>query len=634
MHGDKLLIRSYHTRAAKKVSKVIIPEILSSSSRYVVTIAGESGTGKTEIAHELAKELKNVGIRSLTLHQDDYFKLPPQTNHKARRKDISLVGMHEVKLSLLNEHLNTFKDARSRSFRKPIVYFNEDKIKKETLRYDTEKVLIVDGTYTTALKNVDKKVFLARTYKDTEKARRARKRDKIDSFDKKILAIEHRIISGQNKLADITVKKDYTLPPGIKPDIRIKRICMITIHGYVDAKPILGKTDTGGQVTYVLELSKALAKHGIKVDIYTRQFMHKKTIEPVARGVRIIRIPCCGQGFVSKEKIFPCLDTFVKNMERFIDKEGLDYQIFHSHYWDAGYVAMKLTERLGCFFVHTFHSLGAWKKEHMGGAAKEMERLYNFRQRIKVERQIFKKAKALTMTSTDMIRHSRKFYNYKKHDHIVLPAGVNTSIFRPLKKGAKEKKIDVPQNYIFWVGRFDTNKGLDYLLRGFAEVVTKAKDLFLVIGGGSKKPKPAEKQLRENLHKMIEDAQLKNRVFFVKYIKDSLVPSYYRKATFFVLPSKFEPFGMTGAEAMACGTPLIVSKRAGITRYLKNKHNCLTVNPSNKKDLSWAFTVLNRNQSFRKKIARNGCKLAREEFGWTKIANTSLDFYRELLEKL
>ena len=47
----------------------------------------------------------------------------------------------------------------------------------------------------------------------------------------------------------------------------IKSICMLSTHGYVDPKPILGKTDTGGQVTYVLELSKALAKKGIKADL-------------------------------------------------------------------------------------------------------------------------------------------------------------------------------------------------------------------------------------------------------------------------------------------------------------------------------------------------------------------------------
>ena len=414
---------------------------------------------------------------------------------------------------------------------------------------------------------------------------------------------------------------------------RVKRICMLTIHGYVAKNPTLGKTDTGGQITYVLELSKTLSKKGISIDIYTRRFQKQKSIEKVGRNVRIIRIPCGGDKFIRKENLFPCLDTFAKNMERFIKKEGLEYDIYHSHYWDAGYVVMKLTERLGRTFVNTFHSLGAWKKDHMGGDPIEMEKIYKFKNRIKNERILFKKARAIVMTSQAMIYSSKKYYNYAGKKHVIIPAGVDLEKFRPLKKGEKERIIDVPQNYVFWVGRFDTNKGLDYMLRGFAGVVTKAKDLFLVIGGGSRNPKPREIKLKSELKQIIKRFEIKNRVFFTGHIKDNLMPSYYRKAKFFVLPSRFEPFGMTAAEALACGTPLVVSRRAGIRRYLRNGENCLVVNAYNKKDLGWAFRVLNKNVTFKKKIARNGLRVAREKFSWTNVANKTLSYYNKVLRE-
>ena len=315
---------------------------------------------------------------------------------------------------------------------------------------------------------------------------------------------------------------------------------MLSVHGYIDPSPILGKTDTGGQVTYVIELSKALARTGCKVDIYTRQFQNKKTISHIAHNVRIIRIPCGGKKFIPKEKLLPYLDTFVKNMDKYIKKHDLKYDIYHSHYWDAGYVAMKFTELINYFFVHTFHSLGAWKKEHMGGDPKVMEKLYRFKERIKHEKIIYKKARALVMTSSEMVKNSKEFYNYRSKNYVIMPAGVNTNVFRPLKKGKKERKIDVPQNYIFWVGRFDTNKGLTYLLKAFSEVITKAKDLFLIIGGGSKNPKSKEKKLRKELIKLIEKKHIKSRVFFTKHIPDKLMAPYYRKAKFFGLPSKFE----------------------------------------------------------------------------------------------
>ena len=49
---------------------------------------------------------------------------------------------------------------------------------------------------------------------------------------------------------------------------KFKRIAMLSTHGYFDPIPVLGQTDTGGQVVYVLELAKAISKLGIKVDIY------------------------------------------------------------------------------------------------------------------------------------------------------------------------------------------------------------------------------------------------------------------------------------------------------------------------------------------------------------------------------
>ena len=78
----------------------------------------------------------------------------------------------------------------------------------------------------------------------------------------------------------------------------LPRIAMVSTHGYVAAQPPLGAADTGGQVVYVLELSKKLALLGYQVDIWTRRFEDQPEIEPVSDRVRIIRMPCGGYGFL------------------------------------------------------------------------------------------------------------------------------------------------------------------------------------------------------------------------------------------------------------------------------------------------------------------------------------------------
>ena len=111
--------------------------------------------------------------------QDDYFHLPPRSNHERRQEDISWVGMGEVKLDLLDEELLQLKKRDGRPLTKPLVYFEENRVDEETVDGGPYDVVVAEGTYTSALENVDIRVFINRTYRQTKKARLARGRDRI-----------------------------------------------------------------------------------------------------------------------------------------------------------------------------------------------------------------------------------------------------------------------------------------------------------------------------------------------------------------------------------------------------------------------------------------------------------------------
>ena len=83
---------------------------------------------------------------------------------------------------------------------------------------------------------------------------------------------------------------------------KINRVCMLNPHGHMQYPPPLGKTDTGGQTIYVLQLAKTLGKKNIKVDIITRQFDNQPPEEVVFENVKIVRIPCGNSHFVQKRK--------------------------------------------------------------------------------------------------------------------------------------------------------------------------------------------------------------------------------------------------------------------------------------------------------------------------------------------
>ena len=208
MKGDKLVIHQGHRKAARGIMKLLLPQIVKTPSKFIITIGGESGSGKSEIAMVLSELLSEKGIKSIILQQDDYFVYPPKTNAKMRRKNIGHVGLSEVRFVLLDEDLKDIMEGKSK-IEKPLVIFDEDRITKETVKLEAIKTVIVDGTYTTILKNVHLRIFIDHTYVDTREIRKRRAREEQDEFLEKILEIEHRIISSHKPRADIIVTNDY-----------------------------------------------------------------------------------------------------------------------------------------------------------------------------------------------------------------------------------------------------------------------------------------------------------------------------------------------------------------------------------------------------------------------------------------
>ena len=73
--------------------------------KFVITVAGESGAGKSELASEIARLFTEEGFNTGVLQLDDYFVFPPKTNHEMRRRNLEQVGPYEVKLDFLNSNL-------------------------------------------------------------------------------------------------------------------------------------------------------------------------------------------------------------------------------------------------------------------------------------------------------------------------------------------------------------------------------------------------------------------------------------------------------------------------------------------------------------------------------------------------
>ncbi len=213
MLGDKIVVKQHHRQAAEDIYQILHKEIEKRKDRVSITVAGESGSGKSEIATEIGRLLKEKDdLKCALFHQDDYFIRPPGTNTEYRKKGLDNVGMHEVRLDLMDEHLKIAKNPPADSDRvleKPLIDYDADKILSEKIDLSGLDVIICEGTYTTSLKNADYRVFIDRTYRETKKHRQERARDKLDSYADKILEKEHKIISAHKKDAYIIVSGEY-----------------------------------------------------------------------------------------------------------------------------------------------------------------------------------------------------------------------------------------------------------------------------------------------------------------------------------------------------------------------------------------------------------------------------------------
>jgi len=211
MKGDVIVLEEHHKDAARKIVLEIIEKIKNKATRYTITVAGESGSGKSETGKAIANELEKLGVKSVLLGQDDYFVLPPKSNDAKRREDPEWLGPHvEVKLDLLEQNLKDAIQGRS-EFIKPLVDYNKNSVEEETINLEGVKVVIAEGTYTSLLKNVDTRVFIARNRLDTLEHRRKRNRgDEVDDpFIEQVLVMEHKIIAGHKQLSDFVITKDY-----------------------------------------------------------------------------------------------------------------------------------------------------------------------------------------------------------------------------------------------------------------------------------------------------------------------------------------------------------------------------------------------------------------------------------------
>lgn len=352
------------------------------------------------------------------------------------------------------------------------------------------------------------------------------------------------------------------------------KICVISYH----TCPLSDEEDPefGGLNTYVLELSKALANRGIKVDIYTRNTDPKSpAVVNVCENLRVIHLK----------------PDFLKGFYEFGE---LDYDLISAHYYSSGLKGLEIKNKLKIPLIVTFHTL-ALMKNLVARSEKKQEDI----ERIKAEFLLVQKADKIIATSEADLEYIHSLLDCPLSKISILTPGVDLATFKPIDKKLAKKKIGANPDHriILFVGRITPLKGLDVLLYAIKIIVQKYPGLnfcLWIVGAG-------EKKKLEEIRKLLG---ITSQVKFVgKKVKEEL-PFYYNSAEVVIMPSQYESFGIAALEAIACGIPVITTDVTGISGLLDKEHSSFLTSANNPILLSKKIKYLLTHSKEKNKISR------------------------------
>jgi uridine kinase len=206
MLGDVLLIEDKHRNAGEAIIRRILE---NKKEKFMVGISGESGSGKTELAHVIAKGLRKHGIFAKPLHIDNYYHVLPLERTEWRKKHgiENVVGYGEYDWDTLYGNIEAFKNSKETTM--PCVDLVTEQVDHLITNFKGIDMLIIDGLYAIKTDNLDLRIFIELTYHETKKAQVVRGKEPQNEYRMAVLEQEHRMVQALKPMADILISKEY-----------------------------------------------------------------------------------------------------------------------------------------------------------------------------------------------------------------------------------------------------------------------------------------------------------------------------------------------------------------------------------------------------------------------------------------
>lgn len=240
-------------------------------------------------------------------------------------------------------------------------------------------------------------------------------------------------------------------------------------------------------------------------------------------------------------------------------------------------------------------------------------------------RRSVRKARAVIAISQNTANDLMRLWGVPRAKIHLAYCGVD-GIFRPVPADevqAFRQTKGLPAQYILFVGTLEPRKNVVRLVEAFALLKRQGLPHKLVLAGG-------KGWMYEPIFQAVERLGLESEVIFPGFVPRSELPLWYNGAEVFVYPSLYEGFGLGPLEAMACGTPVVVSDRASLPEVVGDAG--LTVAPDDVPALVEAMAAILREPSLAARLRERGLRRA-GEFTWERTAQATVRAYESVMSE-
>ncbi len=237
-------------------------------------------------------------------------------------------------------------------------------------------------------------------------------------------------------------------------------------------------------------------------------------------------------------------------------------------------------------------------------------------------RRVLDDADAIICVGRDEHEAIARCYGDKAH---YVPNGVNTKQFRAAggELFRKYARLKAGEKFILCVSRIDYQKNQLLLVRAFARFAVQHPDWKLVLIGAV-----TVEEYRTRVLEAVKQAGLEDRVILIPGFNpdDPLLPSAYKAADLFVLPTVHEPFGIVILEAWASGVPVIATRIGGIPGFTHDGDDILLFEKDNEQELVEHLTRLADDPALGARLKRQAAEEVRQ-YDWEAVAHQIRGIY-------